>query len=170
VFRAAPSEMARGDLGRDETQQRNEQRSRLVFRVSASSASRRWVYQFRVLGVPTPSAQMPPRAGGVAGGVGVLGPEATTVLRDALLAACIEVHADAARVLTAAPDAASALPLAWLRPSPSGSGGDGGDLETHVAVALFWVGHDCVSADPEPLAASSSSMSCRYELLNEEVI
>ena len=86
-------------------------------------------------------------AGGVGSGVGVLGPEATTALRDALLAACVEVHADGARILSAAPDAGAALQLAWLRPSPSGSGGDGGDLETHVAVALFWAGPHTVFPD-----------------------
>jgi hypothetical protein len=40
------------------------------------------------------------------------------------------VHCDAASVLAAAPPT-----TIWLRPSP---GGDGGDLETHVAVAMFW--------------------------------
>ena len=56
-------------------------------------------------------------------------------LRDALLAAASEVHADAGSVLSSAPDTKDAAPLGWLRLSP---GADGGDLETHVAVALFW--------------------------------
>lgn len=68
-------------------------------------------------------------------GVGALDPDATAELRDALLAAASEVHADAGSVLSSAPDAKDAAPLGWLRPSP---GADGGDLETHVAVALFW--------------------------------
>ena len=68
-------------------------------------------------------------------GVGALDPVATAELRDALLAAASEVHADAGSVLSSAPDAKDAAPLGWLRPSP---GADGGDLETHVAVALFW--------------------------------
>ena len=68
-------------------------------------------------------------------GVGALDPEASAELRDALLAAASEVHADAGSVLSSAPDAKDAAPLGWLRLSP---GADGGDLETHVAVALFW--------------------------------
>ena len=68
-------------------------------------------------------------------GVGALDPDSTAELRDALLAAASEVHSDAGSVLSSAPDAKDAAPLGWLRPSP---GADGGDLETHVAVALFW--------------------------------
>ena len=68
-------------------------------------------------------------------GVGALDPDSTAELRDALLAAASEVHSDAGSVLSSAPDVKDAAPLGWLRPSP---GADGGDLETHVAVALFW--------------------------------
>ena len=67
--------------------------------------------------------------------VGVLTRDQTVVLRDALLTACEEVHVDAAGVLARCPDASPSLASAWLRTSPST---DGGDLESHVAVALFW--------------------------------
>ena len=73
--------------------------------------------------------------GGVSGmsawaGVGALDASAADVLRDALFAAACELHVDAAAVLADSPSTTN-----WLRASP---GGDGGDLETHVAVALFW--------------------------------
>ena len=63
-------------------------------------------------------------------GVGALDACAAASLRDALFSAASDVHADAAAVLADAPPT-----TIFLRPSP---GGDGGDLETHVAVALFW--------------------------------
>ena len=68
-------------------------------------------------------------------GVGALDAAAASELRDALLHAVAEVHADAGAVLAASPDASSALRDAWLRACPIV---DGADLETHVAVALFW--------------------------------
>ena len=74
-------------------------------------------------------------ASGRRGNTGALSGDQAVELRDALLAACNVVHADAAAVLARSPDASSSLPLAWLRTSPST---DGGDLESHVAVALFW--------------------------------
>ena len=63
-------------------------------------------------------------------GVGALDAFAAASLRDAIFSAASEAHADAAAVLAEAPPT-----TIFLRPSP---GGDGGDLETHVAVALFW--------------------------------
>lgn len=63
-------------------------------------------------------------------GVGALDATAAASLLDALFSAASDVHADAAAVLADAPPT-----TIFLRPSP---GGDGGDLETHVAVALFW--------------------------------
>ena len=63
-------------------------------------------------------------------GVGALDAFAAASLRDAIFSAASEAHADAATVLAEAPPT-----TIFLRPSP---GGDGGDLETHVAVALFW--------------------------------
>ena len=63
-------------------------------------------------------------------GVGALDASAAALLRDALFSAASDVHADAAAVLAEAPPT-----TIFLRPSP---GGDGGDLETHIAVALFW--------------------------------
>ena len=68
-------------------------------------------------------------------GVGALDASAASKLRDALLVAAAEVHADAGVVLATSPDASSALQHAWLRACPIV---DGADLETHVAVALFW--------------------------------
>ena len=68
-------------------------------------------------------------------GVGALDASAASKLRDALLLAAAEVHADAGVVLATSPDASSALQRAWLRACPIV---DGADLETHVAVALFW--------------------------------
>ena len=68
-------------------------------------------------------------------GVGALDASAASKLRDALLLAAAEVHADAGVVLATSPDASSALQHAWLRACPIV---DGADLETHVAVALFW--------------------------------
>ena len=68
-------------------------------------------------------------------GIGVLDPVSAEALRDALIAAAIEVHADALMVLTKVPDAVVSLPLGWLRPSRCK---DSSDLETHLAVALFW--------------------------------
>ena len=68
-------------------------------------------------------------------GVGALDASAASKLRDALLLAAAEVHADAGVVLATSPDASSALQRAWLRACPII---DGADLETHVAVALFW--------------------------------
>jgi len=65
-----------------------------------------------------------------ASGVGALDASESDALRAALLLAASTVHCDAASVLAAAPPT-----TIWLRPSP---GGDGGDLETHVAVAMFW--------------------------------
>ena len=63
-------------------------------------------------------------------GVGALDAFAAASLRDTIFSAASEAHADAAAVLAEAPPN-----TIFLRPSP---GGDGGDLETHVAVALFW--------------------------------
>ena len=62
-------------------------------------------------------------------GVGALDASEASQLREALFASACEVHHDAASVLGSAP------PTNVLRPSP---GGIGGDLETHVAVAMFW--------------------------------
>ncbi len=67
--------------------------------------------------------------------IGALDTVSTEALRDALIAAAIEVHEDALRVLINAPDSIANLPLGWLRPSRCK---DSCDIESHLAVTLFW--------------------------------
>ena len=66
--------------------------------------------------------------------IGALDTVSTEALRDALIAAAIEVHEDALRVLINAPDSIANLPLGWLRPSRCK---DSCDIESHLAVTLF---------------------------------
>ena len=89
----------------------------------------RWSRRNKASSFDAPRAQSWRRA------ASALDASAASKLRDALLLAAAEVHADAGVVLATSPDASSALQHAWLRACPIV---DGADLETHVAVALFW--------------------------------